>query len=68
MSTSPSKSDPRQIIPRIDAAIRELEALRRELTTPAPSHNLTERLFGSLGRGAWDEYDLDLDWTRITAQ
>jgi len=64
MSTSPSILDPRQIIPRIDAAIRELEALRRELTAPVPPRNLTEQLFGSLGRGAWNEYDLNLDWAK----
>ena len=56
MSTVPSLTDPRPIIARIDAAIRELEALRRQLTAPAKVLNLTEQMFGALGQGAWDEY------------
>lgn len=27
--------------------------------------NLTSQLFGALGHGAWDEYDLQLDWVRF---
>jgi hypothetical protein len=62
--------DQTQIVARIDAIIRELEALRRQLTLPAKTtpetHSLTEELYGSLGHGTWDEYDLDLDWKRFS--
>lgn len=61
-------SDPRLVIARIDAIIRELEALRRQLVAPVTTGmpNLTEQLFGALGHGTWDEYDLQLDWARFS--
>lgn len=60
--------DTRQMVKRIDAMIRELETMRRQLTQPkriAPP-NLVDQLFGVLGHGTWDEYDLDLDWKRFS--
>lgn len=58
MSISTPYLDVRQVIARIDAIIHELETLRRQpVTSPATAMpNLTERLFGALGRGTWDEY------------
>lgn len=66
MSTS---LDANRIIARIDAVIHELEALRQQLIAPAsPStSDLTDLLFGALGRGTWEEYDLNLDWARFGA-
>lgn len=58
------------ILQRIDAIIRELEALRQVVVaakiTP-PAENLAQQLFGALGQGSWAEYDLNLDWQRFDA-
>lgn len=56
-----------QMSRRIDEMIRELQALRRQLTPSAPAvpPNLVDQLFGALGHGTWEEYDLDLDWKRF---
>jgi hypothetical protein len=71
MSISPAILDSRQIIARIDAIIHELESLRRQLTAVTPpvtsTPHLTERLFGALGQGTWDEYEPDLDWLRFSS-
>lgn len=69
MSTPLAQADLCQIVARIDAIIRELEVMRRELTKSAmiPSLNLTERLFGALGHGTWEEYELHLDWLRFSS-
>ena len=59
----------RQAIARIDAMMRELQVMRRELTpltelvTPP---GLTRELFGAAGKGTRDEYDLNLDWVRFS--
>lgn len=72
MSVSPLTADPHQVIARIDAIIRELEALRQQVGILAPptlqttTHGLTEELFGAAGHGAWEEYDLNLDWVRFS--
>lgn len=61
--------DTRQILGRIDAMIRELEIMRRQLATlpkAEPSSGLTDKLFGALGHGTWAEYDLNLDWARFS--
>jgi hypothetical protein len=58
------------ILQRIDAIIAELQALRHQVATqpdPTPPTNLVEELAGALGQGAWDEYDLQLDWQRFDA-
>ena len=61
---------PETILRRIDAIIRELEELRgmvlRSQVEPA-NDNLAQQLYGILGQGNWDEYDLDLDWQRFSA-
>ncbi len=46
----------------------ELQAMRRQLTQPKPpsAPNLVDQLFGALGHGTWDEYDMDLDWKRFS--
>ena len=49
--------------------LRELEALRRQLTTEPKAiatHNLTQELFGAAGHGTRDEYDSFLDWLRFS--
>jgi len=60
--------DTRQVIERIDAMIRELEVMRRQLTElpkVAVATGLTQELFGAAGKGSRDEYDLNLDWKRF---
>jgi hypothetical protein len=58
----------RQAIERIDAMMRELYIMRRDLTSPKPktTTSITEQLFGALGKGSRDEYDMDLDWKRFS--
>jgi hypothetical protein len=60
--------DTRQIVGRIDAMMRELEIMRRQLTElpkAAVATGLTQELFGAAGRGTRDEYDMNLDWKRF---
>jgi hypothetical protein len=60
--------DTRQVIERIDAMMRELAAIRRQLSTlpnVAAVSGLTQELFGAAGKGTRDEYDLQLDWKRF---
>ena len=67
MASEPTTEDLQSVLSRLDAVIRELEALRRSLTTPPNDNlNLTEELFGVLGKGSWDEYDRNLDWQRFS--
>lgn len=62
-------ADTRQILGRIDAMIRELEMMRRQVAIwpkAEYSSGLTDKLFGALGHGTWAEYDLNLDWARFS--
>ncbi|MCZ7570747.1 MAG: hypothetical protein M5U01_19480 [Ardenticatenaceae bacterium] len=56
------------ILQRIDTIIQELGELRRLVTQrqaePA-AEDLVEELYGALGQGTWDEYDVTLDWQRF---
>jgi len=56
------------ILRRLDTIMRELEELRKMVLhaehEPMPG-DLAGQLFGVLGRGSWDEYDLDLEWQRF---
>ena len=69
MTLQTNDSSPKVILQRIDTIISELQVLRQQVLTiqpiDAPSANLVEELAGSLGQGAWDEYDPDLDWKRF---
>jgi hypothetical protein len=58
----------RQAIERIDTMMRELYMMRRDLTLPKPhtTTSITDQLFGALGKGTRDEYDMDLDWKRFS--
>ncbi len=60
--------DTRQIVGRIDAMMRELETIRRQLAVlprVAVASGLTQELFGAAGKGSRDEYDMNLDWKRF---
>lgn len=52
------------VLERIDAILRELLELRQTVAAQgrAARGNLAAELFGALGRGTWEEYNLDLDW------
>jgi hypothetical protein len=53
----------------LDEIVQELLAIRQMLGAPEPEPTppgATRRLFGCLGQGTWDEYDLDLDWARFS--
>ena len=39
---------------------------RRVTRKPTVPPNLVDQLFGALGHGTWEEYDLDLDWKRFS--
>ena len=56
-----------QMYRRIDELIRELQGLLRQITpfAPAVPPNVVDQLFGALGHGTWEEYDLALDWKRF---
>jgi len=61
------ETTPDVIVKRIDAILYELQELRRAvLEQSRPSNgNLTQQLYGALGKGTWDEYDRDIDWRRF---
>ena len=63
----PSANVPQAVVNRIDAIIQELQALRELVAQEVASSpdNLTEQLFGALGQGKWDEYDLNLDLGKL---
>jgi hypothetical protein len=58
-----------RVVAQIDTLVRELVALRRQLVRPTEpaTPSLTQQLYGSLGHGTWDEYDVNLDWVRFSA-
>lgn len=60
---------PEAIVNQIDAIICELQGLRQTILvqTQPPNGNVTEQLYGALGQGSWDEYDLYLDWERFAS-
>ena len=57
------------LLERIDSIAREVEELRKAVWLQAqlPERNLANRLYGALGQGSWDEYDLELDWQRFSS-
>ena len=55
------------VLERIDAILRELLELRQAVVAQghAAGGNMATELFGALGHGTWEEYDLDVDWRRF---
>lgn len=57
------------LLRRVDAMMMELAALRDELRAIAPRESadglMVDSLYGSLGRGTLEEYDLVADWERF---
>ena len=56
------------LLERIEVIAQELAELRQTvLMQMRPTdRNLAAQLYGVLGQGSWDEYDLDLDWQRFS--
>ena len=55
------------LLERIHAILLELLELRQAIASQARDarRNVTLQLFAALGRGAWEEYDLTIDWQRL---
>jgi len=55
------------VLERIDAILRELLELRQTVVAQGrvARGDMATELFGALGRGRWEEYDLGLDCRRF---
>lgn len=61
---------PDTLLQRIDTIMHELQELRQavfRLQAGSVEDNPAQQLYGALGQGSWDEYDLELDWQRFGA-
>jgi len=60
---------PEAVMERIDTIILELQELRQvvQVQKQPAERDLTAQLYGALGQGTWDEYDLHLDWERFVS-
>ena len=76
MMNSASPIDTKQLISRVDALIRELHEVRRQISVltvqQALAHgdfptqaNQARELYGAMGKGSLEEYDLFADWERF---
>ncbi len=69
MSIEMISPSPETVLRRIDMIIAELQGLRQavQVMSTQQQSGLTQQLYGALGQGSWDEYDLDLDssWQRF---
>ncbi len=62
-----SERERQKLLQQIDALIHDLQNLRTQLSAQSVSSSgKVANLFGKLGRGSWQEYDLELDWERFT--
>jgi len=72
MTSSPAH-DVDQLIAQIDALIREMEDIRRQVAllsakqeqSPKMQPSLTDQLFGAMGHGNWEEYESFGDYERF---
>jgi len=63
----------KQLLNRVDSLILELEKIRNQIASlsSAPASinvtipAMTELLFGAMGKGKWDEYDIFADYERF---
>lgn len=59
------------LLQRIDTIIREMMELREKVarmqSVTDTDEDLAQQLYGAVGHGTWDEYDMDLDWQRFEA-
>jgi predicted transcriptional regulator len=65
MNVHTRDQSPEAILQRIDAIMRELGELRQmvlRIQSEPAAGNLAQQLYGVLGQGTWEEYDMQLDW------
>jgi hypothetical protein len=70
MNVHTRDQSPEVILQRIDAIMRELGELRQmvlRIQSEPTAGNLAQQLYGALGHGSWEEYDMQLDWQRFGA-
>jgi hypothetical protein len=70
MAVQTRDQSPEAILERIETMMRELAELRQMVlrTQSEPvAGDLAQQLYGALGHGSWEEYDLQLDWKRFSA-
>jgi hypothetical protein len=65
MNVHTRDQSPEAILQRIDTIMRELGELRQmvlRIQSEPAAGNLAQQLYGVLGQGTWEEYDMRLDW------
>jgi hypothetical protein len=65
MTIQTRDQSPEAILQRIDTIMRELGELRQmvlRIQSEPAAGNLAQQLYGVLGQGTWEEYDMRLDW------
>jgi predicted transcriptional regulator len=65
MTIQTRDQSPEAILQRIDTIMRELGELRQmvlRIQSEPAAGNLAQQLYGVLGQGTWEEYDMQLDW------
>ncbi len=71
MAIQTHDQSPEAILQRIETIMQELAELRQMVLlaqSEAPAAGgLAQQLYGALGHGSWEEYDLQLDWQRFGA-
>jgi hypothetical protein len=70
MTIQTRDQSPEAILQRIDAIMRELGELRQmvlHIQSQPTTGDLAQQLYGVLGHGSWEEYDMQLDWQRFGA-
>jgi hypothetical protein len=64
MTIETRDQSPEAILQRIDAIMRELGELRQmalRIQSQPTTGDLAQQLYGVLGHGSWEEYDMQLD-------
>ena len=67
---SNTDESPEAILQRIETIMRELAELRQmvlHIQSETVAGDLAQQLYGVLGHGSWEEYDVQLDWQRFGA-
>ena len=70
MAIQSRDQSPEAILQRIETLMRELAELRQmvlRIQSEPAAGDLAQQLYGALGHGSWEEYDLRLDWQRFAA-
>ncbi len=68
MRVETSVTVPAELIVRLDSLIQEMQDLRRQisfLATVKSESNFVQRLYGAMGQGTREEYDVFADYERF---